>query len=130
MAQQQGYAVEMVFIGLDSPELSVARVMQRVEVGGHDVSDDRLRARFPRTLANLAQALPWVDRVQLYDNSSVDAPYRHVATVEQGRIVARGRIMPQWARRVLETLPGWLRVVNGGRARAAAPRPRGRPRQE
>ena len=38
-AQAAGYAVLLVFIGLDSPELSAARVAQRVEEGGHDIPD-------------------------------------------------------------------------------------------
>jgi predicted ABC-type ATPase len=117
-AQTAGYAIELVFIGLESIELSMARVMQRIDSGGHDVPDDRLVARYPRTLANLREALPSVDRAVLLDNSSADRPYRHVGTVEAGRIVARGKPMPDWARQVLEPLPGWFRVVRGSAARA------------
>jgi len=57
-ARLSGYTVFLVFIGLSDPGLSIARVMQRVEMGGHDVPDDKLLGRFPRTLQNLRSAIP------------------------------------------------------------------------
>jgi hypothetical protein len=78
-AQAAGYTVFLVFIGIDNPELVVARVIQRVEDGGHDVPDVKIRSRFPRTLVNLQQAVPFVDFAYLFDNSSYDEPYRLVA---------------------------------------------------
>jgi predicted ABC-type ATPase len=55
-AAAQGYTVVMVFIGVDGPEISEERVAMRVMQGGHDVPSEKLAARFPRTLANLARA--------------------------------------------------------------------------
>lgn len=55
-AQLKGYTVILVFI---------ARVWQRVNEGGHDVPDEKLNARFPRTLKNLQAAL-------IFDNSFAD----------------------------------------------------------
>src|SRR3954464_4134913 len=37
--QSSGYTVVLVFIGLESAELSLGRVIERVERGGHDVPD-------------------------------------------------------------------------------------------
>ena len=56
-ARMAGYHVLLIFIGIESPGLSEARVIQRVSEGGHDVPDDRLRSRFPRTLENLRCAI-------------------------------------------------------------------------
>ena len=38
----QGYVVVLIFIGLDSADLSRGRVMERVEAGGHDVAEFRV----------------------------------------------------------------------------------------
>lgn len=57
-ARDDGYDLILIFIGIASPQLSLARVMQRVEEGGHDVPDEKLIDRYPRTLRNLQQALP------------------------------------------------------------------------
>lgn len=100
-AQREGYEVILVFVGLDSPDFSLARVMQRVGQGGHDMPDDRLRARFPRTLANLKVAVPFVDRALLLDNSDTRSPYRFVALFERGRRRRKARLTPSWAVEVL-----------------------------
>jgi predicted ABC-type ATPase len=67
----------------------MARVKQRVEQGGHDVPNDRLRARVPRTLANLAAAVAVVDEAFVFDNSSYDTPFRIVAVYERGQVARR-----------------------------------------
>jgi predicted ABC-type ATPase len=95
-ARKQGYVVILIFIGLESSDLSAARVMQRVEEGGHDVSDEKIASRFPRVLANLAKALAFVDHAFLFDNSSADEPYRFVAELRAGRIARRGATRPRW----------------------------------
>jgi predicted ABC-type ATPase len=96
-AHDFGYYSFLTFIGLSAPDLSIARVVQRVEQGGHDVPDDKLRGRFPRTLANLAKAIPLVDEAFLFDNTSEDEPYRLVATFSNGQAVRRAELLPAWA---------------------------------
>lgn len=96
LAQGLGYHVILVFIGLDSPELSVARVMQRVELGGHDVPDAKLLARYPRTIANLKAAIPLVDDAYLFDNSSASDPFRMVAIYSEGQLVLQNEPLPGW----------------------------------
>jgi predicted ABC-type ATPase len=83
-AQPQGYSVVLLFVGIASAELSAARVAGRVVHGGHDVPDDRLRDRYPRTLANLRAAVTFIDVAILLDNSDARDPYRPVATWRAG----------------------------------------------
>ena len=95
-ARTVGYQVVLIFIGIESVELSEARVIQRVSEGGHDVPDDRLRSRFPRTLENLRRAIPIVDEVLLLDNSTLDDPYAFVARYQNGRMVEAGSRAHAW----------------------------------
>jgi predicted ABC-type ATPase len=97
-ARTRGFATFLVFIGLESVALSIARVHQRTRQGGHDISDAKLRARFPRTLANMRAAIPVVDEAFLFDNSSFDTPYRIVAVYEKGRLISRHPPLPAWTR--------------------------------
>lgn len=97
-ARTHGFVTFMFFIGLESPALSTARVLQRVRLGGHDVPEEKLRARFPRTLTNLRAAIPLVDEARLFDNSSSDAPYRLVAVYADGHLVSRYPPLPRWTR--------------------------------
>lgn len=95
-ARERGFAVILIFIGLDSAALSIARVRQRVRQGGHDVPEPTLRARFPRTLANMRAAIPIADEAVLFDNSSFDTPYRAVAVYREGRLASRHPPLPPW----------------------------------
>jgi len=45
--QAKGYFVLLVFVGLESGDLSRGRVMQRVEAGGHDVPDGKIDSDSP-----------------------------------------------------------------------------------
>jgi predicted ABC-type ATPase len=95
-ARATGFVVLLVFIGLASPALSVARVATRVARGGHDVPNDKLFARFPRTLKNLSAAVGVVDQAFLLDNSTVSMPYRPVAMYADGRLAEEFPPLPRW----------------------------------
>lgn len=95
--QSRGYAVVLVFIGLESADLSRGRVMERVDGGGHDVPDEKIVARFPRTFINLRHALSFVNQALLFDNSSADKPYRFVAEFKDGKRRPRKGYRPAWA---------------------------------
>ncbi|SEL33230.1 Predicted ABC-type ATPase [Stigmatella aurantiaca] len=101
-AMADGYRVVLLFIGLESPELSQARVISRVASGGHDVPDEKLFSRFPRTLENLAQAARFADETRLYDNSDARHPYRLLGRLERGRSLERFPPVPTWAAAVLD----------------------------
>lgn len=51
-AKTLGFEVGIVFVFLDSDEMCVARVQERVRRGGHHVPDEDVRRRFRRSLAN------------------------------------------------------------------------------
>ena len=94
-----GYDVTLIYIGIASAELTEKRVEQRIAHGGHDVPREKIASRYERSLANLARAIPIVPSVKIYDNSSIDEPYRLVATFEGGKL----------AYRMQGTLPAWTK---------------------
>jgi predicted ABC-type ATPase len=100
-AAQRGYTVVLCYIGLSNPEQSVERVGMRVSQGGHNVPDDKLRSRFPRTLANLREALVRLPHVLIYDNSNLAAPYRKLAVFDNGQVRFLSEPVPDWLRTVL-----------------------------
>jgi predicted ABC-type ATPase len=67
-----GYRAHLVFLSLPSPELAVARVAERVRLGGHDVPEVVVRRRFVAGLRNFFGLYQdAVDTWQLYDNSAL-----------------------------------------------------------
>ena len=94
-----GYDVTLVYIGIASAELSERRVEQRLALGGHDVPRDKLASRYDRSLANLREAIAFVPAVEVFDNSLVEEPYRHVASFEDGVLTWRDAgTIPAWCR--------------------------------
>jgi len=49
----QGWQVELIYLALPDVQMSVKRVKERVEHGGHSVDEHVIRRRFPRSLDNL-----------------------------------------------------------------------------
>ena len=76
-AATAGLAVNVWFVGLDSVELHVARVAQRVARGGHDIQRADIERRYVRSRLNLIRLLPKLNQLVVYDNSApanADAP--------------------------------------------------------
>lgn len=100
-APSRAYRVAFVYIGLAGAALCQARVIQRVAQGGHDVPDDRIRKRLPRSLENAKQALRFVDAAWVLDNSDADHPFQLVATTRAGHVIHVLPSAPRWCRRIL-----------------------------
>jgi predicted ABC-type ATPase len=84
-AIDRGFDVRLIFIQIRDIDLSIARVKDRTAAGGHDVPEDKLENRFPRTQLNLKKACKMLPYVQIYDNTSSNAPYRLMAEYKNGR---------------------------------------------
>ena len=100
-AAEAGHTVVVCFIGVSGPDVCEQRVSMRVSQGGHDVPDDRLRDRYPRTLANLRAAIARLPHVIVYDNEDLAAPCRRVAETVDGTVVLRAADVPDWLRSLL-----------------------------
>lgn len=91
-----GYTVVLCFIGIADAGLSEDRVSMRVSQGGHDVPTEKLKSRFPRTMANLKAAIIQLPLVYVFDNSDLNNPFRLVAVYKDGKPVKAPRTTPAW----------------------------------
>jgi len=65
-----GYEIVLLFFWLNSPELAIKRIKQRVSKGGHHIPDDIVKRRYSKGLENLQKLfIPIVDRWFIFDNS-------------------------------------------------------------
>ena len=98
-AEETGFEVTFIYIGIADVELSRTRVETRKLAGGHDVPHDKLEGRYRRSLANLKQATTRLSRVIVFDNSFSEKPFRMVARFELGNVEKnRTGPVPTWAR--------------------------------
>ena len=95
-AKKLGYKTYLYFVCLQDSDINVSRVLNRVQKGGHDVDSERIKRRYVDTLNNLLEALFFVDRAFLFDNSTDEMEL--IAEVLGGEIeilVAKEKI-PNW----------------------------------
>lgn len=78
-AHDKGFYVTLVFFWLESPELAMRRVAERVNKGGHNIPADVIIRRYDEGIKNLFNIyIPRVDYWTLVDNSIV--PRQIIAT--------------------------------------------------
>ena len=70
-----GYTFHLFFLWLPSPEFAVARVAERVRMGGHHVPDDTVCRRYRSGLDNFfTRYIPIADTWHVFDNSRESDP--------------------------------------------------------
>ena len=91
-ARAAGYHVHVVVLAVPE-EYSVERVRARVDAGGHDVPEDKVRSRWQRLWINVAAMIELADTAEVFDNSG-SGPLT-VATFVAGEVVGAPR-WPAW----------------------------------
>lgn len=95
-ARARGYMVIVMHVGVESSDLSVARVSARTTEGGHDVPEDKIRARYDRGEPLIRQAVLLADRGMVFDNSQLNNPPRLMLLFSAGRLVQADAALPDW----------------------------------
>lgn len=104
-AQAAGYRTYLYFVATSNAEINLLRVANRHAQGGHNVPDDKIVSRYSRAISQLPQALPYLSRAFVFDNSGVEMNF--LAQYEQDI---------GWTfSRPMEQLPNWFLSALYGR---------------
>jgi predicted ABC-type ATPase len=113
-AADEGFDVRVWFIGLATPEQHIARVQARVEAGGHDIPEAKIRERWNSARRNLVMLMPRLTELRVFDNSEERdsqsgkiPPPRLLLHWRNGRIVGPSA-------RALESTPEWAKAIVAG----------------
>jgi len=90
-----GYLISLHVVMVPE-DLAVARVVNRVDLGGHTVPEAKIRGRFRRLWPLVVTAIRRVDQATVYDNSRAAHPFRLVARIEHGALIDAPD-WPAWA---------------------------------
>jgi predicted ABC-type ATPase len=93
-AKERGFKVYLYFVSLPNPELNLLRVKTRVEQGGHDVKEDKVKERYARTMSLLLDAMKIADNAYIFDNSGSEP--KMIAQKESGILKTLGGYTPVW----------------------------------
>ena len=98
-AKENGFLIELHYIGLDSAELAKERVAHRVSKGGHGVCDEDIDRRYVESFKGLKEVLPLCNLVAIYDNTK---EFRRFAIFKDGRLVRKSHSVPKWYNKFLD----------------------------
>ena len=95
-AKTLGYRIMLFHVGLKTPDLSIARVAERVREGGHDVPTDKIRQRYERYGPLIREAAMLSDITHVYDNSKLNQPPERVMSITRGQVSFVATHLPGW----------------------------------
>ena len=72
--QAQGYHVSLFFLALNSVDVAIERVAQRVQQGGHNIPEEVIRRRFVAGLSNFKEHYSHIVNAWALYDSSGDEP--------------------------------------------------------
>lgn len=71
-AKSRGFEIRLIYVIVDSVEIQLERIRYRVEKGGHDVPEDKVRERRGRSLDQLRWFFRQADYTWILDNSGAE----------------------------------------------------------
>ncbi len=95
LAKANGYKVYLYFVSTQDVSINIARVNQRVYMGGHDVPEKKIKSRYIKSLNNLYDALTISNRTYIFDNSEKDKPIWY-AEFDGKQIIFNYETIPLW----------------------------------
>lgn len=93
MAKENGYRIELHYVGVASAELAKERVAIRVREGGHGIPESDVERRYTESFQNLKDVLPLCDLTAFYDNTE---SFRRFAIYKHGELVKLSHYVPNW----------------------------------
>ena len=99
-AKEQGYELQLFYVGLNSSDITKERVKNRVEKGGHNIENDVIEKRYYESLKNLKKIISKFDKVYLYDNS---IKYKNIFLFSDNTILFKDKNII-WSKEAIEIM--------------------------
>ena len=102
-AKDAGFFIRFFYVCTSDPTINVARITQRFINGGHEVPISKVISRYYKSLINAEEAISFVDRAYVYDNSVDNQLPRLLYRMTDGRLFKKYvDDIPEWARMLLK----------------------------
>lgn len=97
-AHDAGFFIRLFYVCTNDPQINVLRIAQRYLNGGHEVPMSKIFSRYYKSLALAAQAISFVDRAYIYDNSRNNELPQLIYRTYEGQIFKQyTENIPEWA---------------------------------
>ena len=97
-AKKAGFFIRLFYVCTSDPAINVARITQRFINGGHEVPISKIISRYYKSLINAEEAISFVNRAYIYDNSIDNELPRLLFRTIDGKLFKRYfDDIPKWA---------------------------------
>lgn len=119
-AANHGHQLEIWFVGLESVELHLQRVAERVSKGGHPIPESAIRQRWIGSHENIIRLIPYVTTLRVFDNSREVADGETpdptlLLSIENSQLTYPGpealSETPSWAKPIVAAAYQYFRLV-------------------
>ena len=100
-AKDAGFFIRFFYVCTSDPTINVARITQRFINGGHEVPISKVISRYYKSLINAEEAISFVDRAYVYDNSVDNQLPRLLYRTTDGRLF----------KKYVDDIPEWVRML-------------------
>lgn len=94
LARLQGYDIRLIYLAVESSDIAIRNINERVKNGGHHIDDSTVKKRFEQSYKNLLDISKRVNKINVFDNSS--RGYNELLSIENGHILFKDSNMPSW----------------------------------
>lgn len=102
-AKEAGFFIRLFYVCTSDPAINVARITQRYLNGGHEVPISKVISRYYKSLINAEEAISFVDRAYVYDNSIDNQLPRLLYRTIDGQLFKQYvEDVPEWASMLLK----------------------------
>jgi predicted ABC-type ATPase len=98
-AQRRGYRTYLYYVATEDPIINILRIQRRVSLGGHPVPEEKIIARYSRSLDLLVDAVRHTNRAYIFDNST----HQQIWTAE----ITDGEFLEMKTDR----MPAWFKIA-------------------
>ena len=96
--KEAGYDIYFYFVCTINPSINIARVHNRVLHAGHNVSEEKIKSRFQKSITNAIKAKVYTKRFFLIDNSQENNPILLLETENNNKTnFINKTFYPAWA---------------------------------
>lgn len=97
-AHESGFFIRFFFVCTSNPKINVSRITKRYLEGGHEVPISKIISRYFKSLENACEAIEFVDRAYIYDNSVEDHLPQLLFRMTEGKVFKQYTDdIPKWA---------------------------------
>ena len=92
-AKEQGYVIEIHYVGVESVDIAKERVKHRVLTGGHGIEERDIERRYYESFKQINKIIDKCDLIAFYDNTQA---FRRFAIFQHGKVRVVSRNIPKW----------------------------------